>query len=85
MREYMTGTSKNQNEQNAQASRLASIEMTAHGIYLRMADKEINQETSAELAKICREKLPTHKVPSYFEFRPDLPHSATGKILKRAL
>jgi long-chain acyl-CoA synthetase len=45
-----------------------------------------NTELSeAELREHCHKHLPHYKVPRYFEFRKELPHGPTGKILKRAL
>lgn len=38
-----------------------------------------------ELREYCHQHLPHYKVPRYFEFRKELPHGPTGKILKRAL
>jgi long-chain acyl-CoA synthetase len=41
--------------------------------------------TSAEIKAYCRERLVAYKVPSHFEFVPDLPKSAAGKVLRRIL
>ncbi|OQZ01293.1 MAG: hypothetical protein B6D34_13770 [Candidatus Brocadia sp. UTAMX1] len=38
-----------------------------------------------EIKNYCMQQLPHYKVPKYFEFRRELPHGPTGKILKRAL
>lgn len=38
-----------------------------------------------ELRMFCKGKLPHYKIPRYFEFRKELPHGPTGKVLKRAL
>ncbi len=38
--------------------------------------------TAAELVAHCRERLAGYKVPKRFEFRPALPKSAAGKILR---
>ncbi|MBM4037545.1 MAG: long-chain fatty acid--CoA ligase [Planctomycetes bacterium] len=38
-----------------------------------------------DLAAFCRTRLPRFKVPTAFEFLPQLPHSATGKVHKLAL
>ncbi|MFH1034162.1 MAG: long-chain-fatty-acid--CoA ligase [Pseudomonadota bacterium] len=44
------------------------------------------QEASAEeLIDFCKENLASYKKPRTVEFRPGLPKSATGKILKRVL
>jgi len=47
--------------------------------------KEGEKITTAEIAKFCREKLASYKVPRVFEFREDLPKSLVGKVLRRAL
>ncbi|HTX23864.1 MAG TPA: AMP-binding protein [Steroidobacteraceae bacterium] len=36
-----------------------------------------------ELAAFCRSRLASHKVPKSFEFWPELPRSAAGKVLRR--
>ena len=41
--------------------------------------------TEEEIKEYCEQRLPHYKVPKYFEFRKELPHGPTGKILKRAL
>ena len=41
--------------------------------------------TEAELIDWCREGLAPYKVPKYVEFRPELPKSMVGKILRRQL
>ena len=41
--------------------------------------------TSYQLLDWCREKLPSHMVPHYIEFRDMLPTSRAGKLLKRML
>lgn len=41
--------------------------------------------TEEEIRNYCNQRLPHYKVPKYFEFRKELPHGPTGKILKRAL
>lgn len=38
-----------------------------------------------ELEDWCRERLATYKVPRQFEFKTELPKTAVGKILRRAL
>ncbi len=38
-----------------------------------------------EIKEYCHKYLPHYKIPRYFEFRKELPHGPTGKILKRAL
>jgi long-chain acyl-CoA synthetase len=41
--------------------------------------------TSAEIQSWCRERLAPFKVPTEVEFRPQLPKSSVGKVLKREL
>ncbi|MCL4426645.1 MAG: long-chain fatty acid--CoA ligase [Firmicutes bacterium] len=41
--------------------------------------------TEAEIIAFCREQLTPYKVPRQVEFVPDLPKSAIGKVLRRAL
>lgn len=41
--------------------------------------------TEADLNKFCRENLAAYKVPRIYEFRAELPKTAVGKILRRAL
>jgi long-chain acyl-CoA synthetase len=41
--------------------------------------------TAGALIEHCRKSLTGYKVPRYVEFRAALPHSNTGKILRRAL
>jgi long-chain acyl-CoA synthetase len=38
-----------------------------------------------EIKDYCMQRLPHYKVPRYFEFRRELPHGPTGKVLKRVL
>lgn len=38
-----------------------------------------------DLAAFCRERLARYKVPAAFEIRSELPHGATGKVLKLEL
>jgi long-chain acyl-CoA synthetase len=38
-----------------------------------------------ELKEYCREKLTRYKVPRFVEFRPSLPKTLVGKVLRRAL
>ncbi len=47
--------------------------------------KEGETATEEELIDYFRENLVDYKVPSQVEFRPELPKSAIGKILRRAL
>lgn len=41
--------------------------------------------TVEEIVKFCRDRMAPFKVPSVVEFRDDLPRSAAGKILRKAL
>jgi long-chain acyl-CoA synthetase len=43
------------------------------------------QITQAEIKAYCRERLVSYKVPQHFEFVPELPKSAAGKVLRRIL
>ncbi len=41
--------------------------------------------TAEEIIAFCREKLVAYKVPKLIEFRPSLPKSAIGKVLRKIL
>jgi long-chain acyl-CoA synthetase len=41
--------------------------------------------TEAELRAFCRETLAPYKIPSWIEFRSELPKTMVGKVLRRAL
>lgn len=41
--------------------------------------------TDQEIIAFCRERLAAFRVPKQVEFRPELPKSAIGKVLRRAL
>ncbi len=47
--------------------------------------KEGETATEKELRDWCREGLASYKVPKFIEFRPELPKTMVGKILRRAL
>jgi long-chain acyl-CoA synthetase len=47
--------------------------------------KEGATATSAEIIDYCRNHLAVYKAPARVDFLPELPKSATGKILKRTL
>jgi long-chain acyl-CoA synthetase len=47
--------------------------------------KKDDSLTQDELMKYCREHLTSYKVPKFVEFRPDLPKSNVGKILRKDL
>ncbi|HHT9125620.1 MAG TPA: class I adenylate-forming enzyme family protein [Candidatus Brocadiia bacterium] len=60
--------------------------------YVSLHEHENPPETDVETQRIasllrefCKGKLPPYKIPKYFEFRKELPHGTTGKVLKRAL
>ena len=46
---------------------------------------EPSDELAAELTEWCRDKLAGYKIPRSIEFRPSLPRTDTGKLLKREL
>jgi acyl-coenzyme A synthetase/AMP-(fatty) acid ligase len=39
----------------------------------------------AQLARLCRGRLPGHMIPDEIELRPELPKTSTGKVDRRAL
>lgn len=41
--------------------------------------------TQDEIKAFCKERLAPYKVPSYYEFRKELPKTTVGKILRREL
>ena len=43
------------------------------------------QATEQEIKDFCEGRLAKHKIPRYVEFREQLPHGPTGKVLKRAI
>jgi len=47
--------------------------------------KQGETATEAEIIAFCKEKLAAYKVPKYVEFRPGLPQTSVGKILRRVL
>lgn len=47
--------------------------------------KEGQTATEQEIVSFCKERLAPYKVPKLVEFRPDLPKTMVGKILKRVL
>ncbi len=47
--------------------------------------KEGSNVTEAELNEFSRKNLAAYKVPRKYEFRLELPKTAVGKILRRAL
>lgn len=47
--------------------------------------KEGAEATDREIISFCKEKLAPYKVPKFVEFRPSIPKSAVGKILRKIL
>ncbi|MCG3089329.1 long-chain-fatty-acid--CoA ligase [Sporosarcina sp. MB25] len=47
--------------------------------------KEGKEATEEQLDAFCRQQLASYKVPRQYEFRKELPKTAVGKILRRAL
>lgn len=47
--------------------------------------KKDNSLTAAEILSYCKENLTNYKVPRHVEFRPELPKTNVGKVLRRAL
>jgi len=47
--------------------------------------KEGQTATEEEILEYCRQNLAPYKVPKFVEFRPDLPKTMVGKILRRVL
>lgn len=47
--------------------------------------KEGTTATEKEFRRFCHEKIAMYKNPKYFEIRPSLPKTPTGKILKKVL
>lgn len=41
--------------------------------------------TAEEIREFCRERLAKFKIPTHIEFRPELPKTTVGKILRRVL
>jgi len=53
--------------------------------YVVLKDEHRGRVDAAELVAFCRARLSGYKVPRAVEFRDDLPMSAAGKLLRRAL
>jgi long-chain acyl-CoA synthetase len=47
--------------------------------------KEGQTATVEEIRNFCKEKLAPYKVPTFVEFRKDLPKTQVGKVLRRML
>jgi long-chain acyl-CoA synthetase len=50
-----------------------------------LRDEYVGQITANSLRTHCRKHLAAYKVPRLVEFRAQLPMSAAGKLLRRAL
>jgi acyl-CoA synthetase (AMP-forming)/AMP-acid ligase II len=46
---------------------------------------ESDVPSDAELASFCGTRLPRYMIPESFDFRPELPHTSTGKTDRMAL
>jgi long-chain acyl-CoA synthetase len=55
---------------------------TVMAIIVAKPDNPVNAE---ELMDFCRNRLAAYKVPTIIEFRPDLPKTLVGKVLRRQL
>ena len=62
----------------------APNEKSGEAVKIYVVKKE-QSLTAAQLIAHCRENLTGYKVPSYVEFRNDLPKTNVGKILRREL
>lgn len=47
--------------------------------------KEGETATAEEMIEFCKDRLATYKLPTEIEFRPELPKTNVGKILRKAL
>jgi long-chain acyl-CoA synthetase len=47
--------------------------------------KEEAYATEQEIIDFCKQRMAKHKVPTLVEFRPELPKTLVGKVLRRAL
>ncbi|MBM4325802.1 MAG: long-chain fatty acid--CoA ligase [Deltaproteobacteria bacterium] len=50
-----------------------------------VALKEKEPASEEEIISFCKERLPAYKAPKSMEFGKELPRSAVGKILRKAL
>jgi long-chain acyl-CoA synthetase len=53
--------------------------------YVVLDDAHRGRVTGPDLIAFCRERLTAYKVPRAVEFRAELPLTAVGKLLRRAL
>ncbi|PWH20208.1 MAG: long-chain fatty acid--CoA ligase [Ardenticatenia bacterium] len=72
----------------------AVLEAAVIGVPVGGADQRVKafivlrpeaQADEEEIRSFCRERLAPYKVPKYVEFRPSLPKSGVGKVLRRRL
>ena len=47
--------------------------------------KEGQTATSEDIRNFCKERLAPYKVPTFVEFRKELPKTQVGKVLRRLL
>jgi long-chain acyl-CoA synthetase len=50
-----------------------------------VARTDMRTPTADELIDFCARQLARHKLPSFIEYRTDLPHNILGKVLRRVL
>ena len=53
--------------------------------YVALKEEYEGKVTAEELIEFCRERLAKYKIPKQIEFRLELPKTAAGKILRRAI
>jgi long-chain acyl-CoA synthetase len=53
--------------------------------FVSLKDGYEGKVTQEELIKFCKERIASYKAPQYVEFRKEMPKTAVGKILRRAL
>ncbi len=63
----------------------ASDPVRGETVHASVVLKEGKQATAEEIIEFCRENMAVYKIPRKIRFVPELPKSATGKILKRIL
>ena len=56
-----------------------------HAVVQPIDWNEAGDELAHELAAFCREHLAHYKCPKAFDFDPELPRQATGKLYKRLI
>ena len=60
-------------------------ELTEDDLKITATVKDGATVTEEELFRWCIEQLPYFALPRYVEFRPELPRSPVGRVLKRTL